>query len=112
MRICRTCGHDLPSSFFQGDDGRCPACRSGYAKLATAHENASGPLTQPQAVTRRRYPPVTTALMAINTAVWLLMVFRGVSPINPDALRLLDWGANYGPLALASQPWRMLTSNY
>ncbi|MFL5813007.1 MAG: rhomboid family intramembrane serine protease, partial [Bdellovibrionia bacterium] len=50
--------------------------------------------------------------MAINTAVWLLMVFRGVSPINPDALRLLDWGANYGPLALASQPWRMLTSNY
>jgi membrane associated rhomboid family serine protease/Flp pilus assembly protein TadD len=50
--------------------------------------------------------------MVINTAVWALMVARGVSAINPDPVRLLNWGANYGPLSLASQPWRILASNY
>jgi rhomboid protease GluP len=112
MPICRTCGHDLPSSFFRGDDEQCPACRSGYGKPVATPDSASGTLTQPQPIARRKYPPVTTTLMVINTAVWLVMVLRGISPIDPDSQSLLNWGANYGPLSLGSEPWRILSSNY
>jgi len=40
------------------------------------------------------------------------MVLRGVSPLEPTTAQLLPWGANWGPLSLANQPWRMLASNY
>lgn len=60
----------------------------------------------------RRKPPITTALVAINLAVFLAMVLAGVSPTTPSTAQLLKWGANWGPLSLGPQPWRMLASNY
>jgi rhomboid protease GluP len=57
-------------------------------------------------------PVVTRALVGINLAVFLAMVLTGVSPVNPNIPQLLKWGANWGPLSLHSQPWRVLTSNY
>ncbi len=32
--------------------------------------------------------------------------------MNPTRDQLLRWGANWGPLSLGTQPWRILTSNY
>ena len=32
--------------------------------------------------------------------------------MSPTQLQLVTWGANFGPLSLGSQPWRMLASNY
>jgi rhomboid protease GluP len=55
---------------------------------------------------------VTTALVGINVAVFAAMVLTGVSPANPTTQQLLQWGANWGPLSLGPQPWRILTSNY
>jgi rhomboid protease GluP len=40
------------------------------------------------------------------------MVVSGVSPARPAIQQLLNWGANWGPLSLGVQPWRILTSNY
>ena len=40
------------------------------------------------------------------------MVVRGVSPVEPTTAQLLPWGANWGPLSLSVEPWRILTSNY
>jgi rhomboid protease GluP len=40
------------------------------------------------------------------------MLVAGVSPVEPKTAQLLQWGANWGPLSLSTQPWRMLTSNY
>jgi rhomboid protease GluP len=57
-------------------------------------------------------PPVTTALIAANTVVYAVMVLRGVHPVTPTSQQLLDWGANWAPLSLSSQPWRILASNY
>lgn len=40
------------------------------------------------------------------------MVLGGVSASLPTTAQLLKWGANWGPLSLDGQPWRLLTSNY
>lgn len=56
--------------------------------------------------------PITTVLVGINVAVFALMILTGVSPTAPTAEQLLKWGADWGPLSLGMQPWRMLTSNY
>lgn len=56
--------------------------------------------------------PVTIALIGINIAVYLAMVLRGISPISPTTLAMLNWGANYGPLTVHGQWWRLLTSTF
>lgn len=55
---------------------------------------------------------LTTLLVGINIAVFVLMALTGISPWTPTTQQLLKWGANWGPLSLGTQPWRMLTSNY
>jgi rhomboid protease GluP len=69
------------------------------------------PAPRPRAVARG-YPPVTTALVGINAAVFVMMLLSGVSLDSPTIGDLLKWGADWGPLSLGSQPWRILTSNY
>ncbi|MBV9572583.1 MAG: rhomboid family intramembrane serine protease [Acidobacteriales bacterium] len=59
-----------------------------------------------------KYPPVTTVLVGLNAAVFLAMALSGVSPLEPTTEQLVRWGANWGPLSLGGQPWRMLASNY
>ncbi len=54
----------------------------------------------------------THVLVGINVLVFLAMVFSGVSPLGPTTEQLKHWGANWGPLSLGTQPWRILTSNY
>lgn len=56
--------------------------------------------------------PITTTLVGMNVAVFLAMVLTGVSPTNPTQAQLLTWGANFGPLSLGPQAWRILASNY
>ncbi len=56
--------------------------------------------------------PVTTTIIGINVLVFLGMAFTGSSPIEPDVLHLVKWGANDGLHTLIQQPWRMLTSTY
>jgi membrane associated rhomboid family serine protease len=54
----------------------------------------------------------THVIVAINVLVFVAMVATGASFINPSREQLLRWGANWGPLSLGTQPWRILTSNY
>jgi rhomboid protease GluP len=56
--------------------------------------------------------PITTTLVGMNVAVFAVMVLTGVSPLAPTGAQLLKWGANWGPLSLGAEPWRMLASNY
>jgi rhomboid protease GluP len=55
---------------------------------------------------------VTHVLVAINVAVFVLMIVSGGSPVEFSLSHLVRWGADWGPLTLGSQPWRVLTSNY
>jgi rhomboid protease GluP len=56
--------------------------------------------------------PITTTLVGMNVAVYVVMVLTGVAPVTPAIPQLLKWGANWGPLSLGAEPWRILASNY
>ncbi|MEJ7591732.1 MAG: rhomboid family intramembrane serine protease [Planctomycetaceae bacterium] len=52
---------------------------------------------------------VTRAIVIANVAVYCVMVARGVSFLNPDGQTLLNWGANFGPVTMNGQWWRLVT---
>ncbi len=52
---------------------------------------------------------VTQAIFGINVAVFVAMTLAGVSPLEPTAKQLVDWGANFGPYTIGGQWWRLLT---
>jgi membrane associated rhomboid family serine protease len=54
--------------------------------------------------------PVTSTLIGMNVAVFAVMVLSGVSAVRPALDQLRIWGADYGPLTLGGQPWRLITS--
>ena len=54
--------------------------------------------------------PVTPALIVLNVLVFLGMAVSGVSLTEPTALQLVHWGANYGPLTISGQWWRLLSA--
>ncbi len=53
---------------------------------------------------------VTVTIVALNALVYILMLARGLSWIQPSAYDLLACGADYGPRTLDGQWWRMFVS--
>ncbi len=54
---------------------------------------------------------VTTTLVALNTVLFTAMVATSgmKSLVSPPVPTLIDWGANFGPLTLRGEPWRLIT---
>jgi rhomboid protease GluP len=52
---------------------------------------------------------VTQAIFGINVAVFIAMALAGVSITDPTVGELRHWGANFGPLTIGGQWWRLLT---
>jgi len=52
---------------------------------------------------------VTQAIFGINVAVFAAMILAGVSLTEPTMAELVHWGANYGPLTIGGQWWRLLS---
>ena len=109
MANCITCGRRLPAFSFGARSDVCASCRASAIDAATGYPGQPG--AAPVALVRGK-APVTRALVGINIAVFVGMALSGVSLSAPTTLQLLRWGANFGPLSLGPQPWRMLTSNY
>ncbi len=102
MTNCHTCGREIASGSV------CPYCG---AQNAPAHfATAAGEV--PSQGPRRFDLSMTQIIVGINVLVFIAMVFSGVSPFGPTTEQLKHWGANWGPLSLGTQPWRILTSNY
>jgi rhomboid protease GluP len=76
--------------------------------------SANSELTQSSAPSRAESlggsATVTLGIMALNVAMFVLMTITGVSFLDPSVDSLIKWGANYGPLTLGGQWWRMFTS--
>jgi len=103
MANCVSCGRELPHE----EQGKlCPEC---HHALVQAQAQASRPSAVSIAM---KHMPVTSAIIAVNVAVFLAMTLKGVSPGMPQPQDLIRWGADWGPLSLTTQPWRILTSNY
>jgi rhomboid protease GluP len=83
-------------------------------------DNASRPVEpryapgEPPASDRRNIlaAPATYILVGINCAVFIWMIFRGVSPSSPTTLQLLYFGATNPDLILGGQWWRLVTATF
>ena len=51
-------------------------------------------------------------IFALNVLVFIVMVARGVGPVEPKIGDLLNWGANFGPKTTSGEWWRLLTSTF
>ena len=111
MPTCVRCGRDLPSSPPGELSPLCRDCRDNEPSMVPA--NGPSNETVPPPPVRNSQPFLLTQIMVgINALVFLAMVLSGVSPMAPTVQQLVTWGANFAPLSLGSQPWRMLASNY
>ena len=108
MATCIRCGRDLPSFSAGAASPLCRDCRADLDLAAPSNETA----TSPSPVRNSNPFLLTQVIVGINVLVFLAMALSGVSPVSPTQLQLVTWGANFAPLSLGSQPWRMLASNY
>jgi rhomboid protease GluP len=110
MATCVRCGRELPAFSFGETSNLCANCK----QMATFIPPQVASPPPPPSITQQAYQfPVTVVLLTINLLVFAAMVFqRSASFMHPDDFQLLRWGADFGPLSLGGQPWRILTSNY
>ena len=104
----------------------CPRCGAERESTARADEICTGCAAKEtaelqQALIYRPKIHLTNALIFANGLMFLLMLLQGAVFVPfigklylPQFLpqQLVLWGANWGPLSLTIQPWRLLTSNY
>jgi len=53
---------------------------------------------------------ITPLLVNANILIWLAMIVTGVHWFSPDNESLLSWGANFRPLTLDGEWWRLITN--
>jgi rhomboid protease GluP len=109
MANCVQCGRRLAAFSF----GRkiCPWCRQHEAAQRGESDDSVQRVETPPWLRRQDTSNVITkAIFGINVAVFLGMLFAGVSMLdNPAREHLVHWGANDGPRTLGGEYWRLLT---
>ena len=114
MANCVRCGKALPAFSLGTASNRCAECRQMEQTAASASSvdpQAPSWTNRASQLTGFR-PAATTALIAVNVVVFLLMIARGVSISDPTSLQIVQWGGNFGPLTLGAQPWRILSAAF
>lgn len=53
---------------------------------------------------------ITPILLIINILIFILMAIGGANIMTPDSESLLKWGANFRPMTLDGEWWRLITS--
>ncbi|MBZ5628062.1 MAG: rhomboid family intramembrane serine protease [Acidobacteriia bacterium] len=104
MTVCTQCGRDLEPSRAAAAS-TCPECAT--TALSSAEPKTAGPVLTP-----RTPVPITLLLVGINVLLFIAMVVKGVSVTQPTSDQILRWGANFGPLTLQGQWWRLLTAMF
>jgi rhomboid protease GluP len=78
------------------------------------NQTPAPPATEFQAPAPRRFTPptpvVTYTLIAINVLVFLGMLVNGANIMGPTSYQMIHWGANFGPLTVHGQWWRLFTA--
>jgi len=108
MANCAQCGRQLPA--FSFGKKLCQWCVQHEA--AQRGEDSPIQRVEPAPWMRQQSSSmaVTQAIFGINVAVFVAMALAGVSMLdNPSGQDLVRWGANFGPLTVSGQWWRLLT---
>ncbi len=53
---------------------------------------------------------ITPILIDLNILMFLLMIISGVSLLSPTTESLIKWGANFRPITLEGEWWRLITN--
>jgi rhomboid protease GluP len=102
MPQCLKCGAELPVN----EDGMAPVLCDRCAGVATRRARVS------MGTGTFREFPATTALLAINLAVFVGMVLTGGSIFDFNGQTLIRWGGNFGPLTLTGDYWRLVAAGF
>jgi membrane associated rhomboid family serine protease/Flp pilus assembly protein TadD len=103
-RRCVLCAREFEAPLGDTSSTTCPECyRAAWegGQAALSQESAKSPSF-----------PVTIALIAINALVFAIMVLRGVTFFDPTPQQAIAFGADFGPLTLNGQWWRLVTSMF
>ncbi len=107
LQRCATCGKEFERDFGDSSSSlNCPACDQQRAQTTRA---SSPPGTDTLSLPAF---PVTIALIAASVLVFAVMVLRGVSAVSPTPQQAIEFGADFGPLTLGGQWWRLVTSMF
>ena len=104
---CPICGKEFERNFSDSPSSlNCPACDRQQAQSLRA---AFAP---PRTSLSLASFPVTISLIAACALVFAAMVLRGVSAFDPTPDQAIAFGADFGPLTLSGQWWRLVTSMF
>jgi membrane associated rhomboid family serine protease len=107
LQRCATCGKVFDSNHASSPSSpNCPACELQHA---LGNRAAVEP---PRATLPAAAFPVTISLIAANALVFAGMVLSGVSAFDPTPAQAVKFGADFGPLTLNGQWWRLVTSMF
>jgi rhomboid protease GluP len=107
---CRQCGTELPSFSFGDASPYCKTCQSQLPPVPRPEATYALPV---QTAVVSQPPPVATyILLGVNIAIFIAMLVAGLDWFNPATDKVLRWGADYGPLTLNGQYWRIITAMF
>jgi membrane associated rhomboid family serine protease len=114
MPICPGCGKTFSGfSFGANVATECSDCRKAKAQAAAIVANDPANPSAPGSIARRAdLPAVTLTIIAANVLVYVAMGVSGVSWTDPNILDAVKWGADFGPLTLSADWWRLFTSTF
>ena len=107
-RRCAICGKEFELRFADtAFTDKCPACDLAQGETVQEYQ---APIVQGTGPAPSF--PVTIALIGVNALVFAVMVLRGVSFFDPTPQQAIAFGADFGPLTLNGQWWRLVTSMF
>ena len=113
MANCSVCGRKMPG--FSFGKPKCVWClRHEAAQRGEVLDDIPQPVMRApwEGTSAGGWATFTHVLVAINVMVFIAMGASGMSLSNPDPRQLVGWGANFGPLTLSGQWWRLITYNF
>jgi rhomboid protease GluP len=104
LERCANCGNQFDRNVADPySSPLCPACDQLRAQTI--------PASQPPPPSPGSFP-VTISLIAASALVFAAMVLSGVSMLDPTPDQAISFGADFGPLTLNGQWWRLVTSMF
>jgi rhomboid protease GluP len=108
MARCSHCGRSISGFGF----GRrlCPWCQQAEAAARGEDVDVQRVETVPWKRPTSDGRLVTQVILGLNVAVFVGMLLAGAGLMGADSLMAIHWGANFAPMTLSGQWWRLVTS--